>query len=252
MRPLLLMLVMFTIFIAGCTLNVNKPDKLWFYTYSSSSKGKTTLLTPVSFLSLEPNGSYTRDFGTFDYGTWRMKDNAIHLTNYKKEISILPINYFAGNEIKFGTTNASIDNFESRPGSFTNADENPFSKENNLWRIKAERKETEEEIKKRLLNHFRFWETYFTWALNNQIPTIDVRSTPTLIKIYGNGFTLKPYDKLPEQWRSYFFDEEDCRKANDMVQYIFENDNIAWPHTDDKYKMFISAFQQLYQKVRQK
>ena len=34
---------------------------------------------------------------------------------------------------------------------------------------------------------------YFNWALDNELTTVDVRSTPTPIKIYGNGFTIKQY-----------------------------------------------------------
>jgi hypothetical protein len=116
---------------------------------------------------------------------------------------------------------------------------------NNQWRIPATAKESDQEIRKRLFNHCQFWESYFTWALKNDISTVDVRSTPTLIKIYGNGFTLKPFAELPPIWKSYFFDAQDCEKANDMITDIFQKKNIAWAHTDNKYKMFISAFQQL-------
>ena len=73
---------------------------------------------------------------------------------------------------------------------------------------------------------------------------------PTLIKIYGNGLELKPYNTLPQKWISYFYDEEDCRKANGIMEDVLRNENIAWPHTDNKYKAFISVFQQLQQKIR--
>ncbi|MES1218052.1 MAG: hypothetical protein ABUT20_21275 [Bacteroidota bacterium] len=141
-------------------------------------------------------------------------------------------------------------NFERQPGSFKTTPKDPFSKENNLWRIAAGKKETDQEIKNRLFNHFTFWETYFTWALDDRLETIDVRSTPTLIKIYGNGFALKPFSDLPGKWKSYFFDDEDCLKANNMVKELFDKNEIAMPRTENRYKMFISAFQQLQQKIK--
>ncbi len=106
------------------------------------------------------------------------------------------------------------------------------------------------EIRNRLLNHFKFWELYFTRALNNEIQYIDVRSTPTPVKIYGNGFGLIPFEQLPAAWRAYFFDEEDCKIANDKIKSLFNRNAIGWPHTENKYKMFISAFQQLQQKLQ--
>jgi hypothetical protein len=142
-----------------------------------------------------------------------------------------------------------VANFESQPLPSQSA-EDPFSRENNRWRIPALRKETDMEIRDRLRNHCQFWEVYFNWALKYELRTVDVRSTPTLIKIYGNGFTLKPFEALPAQWRSYFFDDEDCKKANQQIKDLFENRTIAWAHTDNKYKMFIGTFQQMEQYLK--
>ena len=106
-------------------------------------------------------------------------------------------------------------------------------------------KETENEISKRLVNHCLFWKAYFKWALDNNIATIDVRSVPTPIKIYGNGFALKSFDDLPQTWKKYFYDSADCKKATELLQATFAHNDIAWAHTDNKYKMFIGAFEQL-------
>jgi hypothetical protein len=239
-----------SLFLVGCFFPNNRIDRLWFYTYTSSSADGDSVLTPASFINLQKDGSYTRDFGGFDYGKWIIKDKKLLLTNYKNENFTFSVSYFAGNEMQLGFNNKTPDHFESQPGSFASAKQNPFSKENNLWRIPATKKETDDEIRDRLLDHFIFWETYFTWALDNELQSVDVRSTPTLIKIYGNGFALKPFQELPRAWVSLFYDKEDCQKANDKIKYLFEHNDIAWPHTESKYKMFISAFQQLEKKLR--
>ncbi len=235
----------------ACNFVNNRLDKLWFYTYSTGSPAdRDSILTPASFIDLQKDGTYTRDFGVFDYGKWIFKDRQLFLTNYKHEVFRFAVTYITGNEMQIGLNNNTPDHFESQSGSFASASQNPFSKENNLWRIPATKKETDGEIKERLLNHFTFWEVYFTWALNNELQTVDVRSTPTLIKIYGNGFTLKPFDQLPPGWTSLFYDQEDCKKANDEMKYFIDHNDIAWPHTENKYKMFISAFQQVERKLK--
>ncbi|HTE10786.1 MAG TPA: hypothetical protein VK645_07445 [Chitinophagaceae bacterium] len=235
----------------ACQHLVNPSGKLWFYTHSTGTKElPDSSLTPASFIDLEKDGSYTSDFGHFDYGKWVYSKNEILLISYQHNKSVLPVSYLTDKEMQTGPAKGPFDNFESQPVSFASGVENPFSKENNGWRVKADAKETDSQIKNRLLNHFKFWELYFTWAFNDNIQYIDVRSTPTLLKIYGNGFALKPFDQLPAAWKLYFYDEEDCRKANEKIKYMFDNNAVAWPHTENKYKMFISAFQQLQQKLK--
>ena len=235
--------------LAGCKSQKDQLSKLWFYTYNAgSSDPRDTLLTPASFLDLQANGRYTMEFAGFDAGTWVLAGNRLMLTNDKKQVTELSLQYVSGKDLRIYVHNALFE-FEGMDNHFDNALENPFSAENNQWRVHAPAKETDKQLTDRLANHFRFWETYFSWALDRSISYVDVRSTPTPIKIYGNGFTLKPFGQLPAVWKAYFYDEEDCRKANDRIEALFDSNSIAWPHTDNKFKMFISAFQQLKQKI---
>lgn len=227
-------------------------DGLWFFTHSSRTiDNENAEANPASFLYLHPDNTYTSDFNKFDHGHWNRNDSALLFINQQKITISFPIRRLSGNELQLVSAQGTILNFEQQPANFSSPGDNPFSIENNRWRIQAAKKETEQELRNRLRNHFRFYEVYFKWALDAKLNSIDVRSTPSLIKIYGNGFALKNFDELPASWRFYFFDEEDCRKANDMVKDIFEKGDIAWAQTDNKYKMFMSAFQQLEQTITQ-
>ena len=239
-----------SLFLAGCNFLNNSISRLWFYTYSDTFTDSDTTLNPTSFISLLKDGNYTLDFGTFDYGTWEYKNHELLLRSYTNKKIAFPVNSVTRSEMQLKSNDKQTSHFESQPSAFKTPEENPFIKQNNLWRIAAAKRESDKEIKNRLLNHLRFWELYFKWALENNIQSIDVRSMPTLITIYGNGITLKPYNTLPQKWISYFYDEEDCRKANGIMEDVFTNENIAWPHTDNKYKAFISVFQQLQQKIK--
>lgn len=238
--------------LAACVQPTGNIEKLWFFTHSSGSlSDRDTLLTPASFISLKKDGSYTLDFETFEYGTWVKEGKTIHLKNSKNKSTDILIKNLSPVEMELTIKDFSPANFESQPARFESPAENPFSLENNRWRITAESKESDKELKLRLLNHLKFWELYFSWGLTNELNSIDVRSTPTLIKIYGNGFALKTTDQLPLKWKQCFFDEDDSKKANEIMKKIFQESDIAWAHTDNKYKMFISAFQQLQQKIKQ-
>ncbi len=236
----------------NCLFQQNKKrlDGLWFFTHSSETdQNDSAAITPASFLYLAPDHTYTRDFKKFEYGQWKRNDSVLMLTNEQQVTTSFPIKLLLGNELRLKSAERPILNFEKQPAKFSSAADNPFSVDNNRWRITATKKETEQEIKNRLKNHFGFYEAYFKWALDAKLNSIDVRSTPSPIKIYGNGFALKNFDELPASWRSYFYDEDDCQKANDIIKDIFEKGDIAWAQTDNRYKMFISAFQQLEQKI---
>lgn len=227
------------------------PSGIWFFTYNSNPKElDSTGLNPSNFLVLQEDGHYTKDFGRFEYGQWKYSGDQLLLTDQNNEKSALTVNYLTAKEMQLGPAKGPLDNFERQLAGTGDDNENPFSLTNNRWRIRANAKENEQQIRMRLFNHFQFWERYFSWALKHKIDYIDVRSTPTLIKIYGNGFTLKPSDDLPPSWRRYFFDEADCLLANELVQKVFQSGNIAWPHTDNRFVLFISAFQQLEKAIK--
>jgi hypothetical protein len=229
----------------------SNPAGLWFYTHSTGdASDNIDSLTPASFIDFHEDGSYTKDFGKFEYGHWQMKDNKIILTDTSNKTADISVKYLGNKDLQLLTSNNSIANFEAQPDGLISHNTDPFSLEYNRWRIPAKHKESEQEIRSRLRNHCRFWEAYFSWALENKIDYIDVRSTPTPIKIYGNGFSLKDHSDLPKAWRMYFFDDEDCRIANNILYELFQFKSISWPHTDNKYKMFLGAFQQMQQLLK--
>jgi hypothetical protein len=221
-------------------------SRMWFYTYDTklTDVADTTIL-PGSFLDLRGDGTYSLDFNGFETGTWQfINDNELILTSDQKKQTNIAVKYVSEKSMNIFLFQRNFE-FEGLPNNGMTGIEDPFSRQNNQWRIHATAKETDQQIAARLANHFQFWEAYFNWGLAHHIDYLDVRSTATPIKIYGNGFTLKPFNQLPVAWKRCFYDEEGCRKANDKIKQLFDNNTITWPHTDNKFKMFLSAFQQL-------
>ncbi|MBS1915249.1 MAG: hypothetical protein JST87_03170 [Bacteroidetes bacterium] len=237
--------------VSSCNLRREMMSQLWFYTSSNGKDTlKDTLLTPISFLNLYPDGTYTRDFDYFESGKWRMTKDQLILSPQSHPTETLFFRIEGKDRLQLLSANhSSIYVFQSEPDGYGSDSDDPFSLNNNLWRIPPTHKESNDEIKKRLINHCHFWEMYFSWAIKYGIEYLDVRNTPTPIKIYGNGFALKPFDYLPERWRSFFYDDDDCKKANLMIKQIFHNGGINWTHADERYKMFMLAFQQMQEKL---
>src|SRR5580698_8086652 len=80
-RTNLIFLVLPMVFLSACHLNDKFSTPLWFYRPSGHSHSRwDTVLNRLSFLDLEPDGHFTRDFDRFEYGKWTLLDNRLFLT----------------------------------------------------------------------------------------------------------------------------------------------------------------------------
>ncbi len=255
MRKLILFLLV-VLFLLSCASSERKLNKVWFFISNEPVESRedrrslTTDLGAISFLNFEPDGEYTAYFSAFEYGKWMVNEkDEIVLENYKKQQRVLPIERLTKNELSFVVNDQRYE-FEGFDNKFTTVNENPFSKENNRWRMKAEHKESDAEISNRLKNHFHFWEKYFAWALDTEKEILNVRSLPSPLKIYSNGFGVIPYEEQSPKWTGNFYDSADSRIAFEKVNTLMKRENIDWPTTTNRFKLFASAFRQLQQKMR--
>ncbi|HLX92482.1 MAG TPA: hypothetical protein VKR32_12415 [Puia sp.] len=245
--PILALLIW--IQMAGCRLTVRNNlglNRIWFYDNSSAQTDfDSSFLTAANFITLHADGSYTRDLGIFDYGKWKFNGAAIVFISHTGKVSIYRMRYGWPDQLALLSTRGKLADFTGQPSSFSSPNDDPFILANNQWRIPAIHKETDREIANRLINHFHFWEMYFSWGLKDNVELLDVRNTPTLLTIYGNGVVLKSFKQLPDEWKNYFFDEGDCRKANDMIDHIFDIHKVQIHSHSNRFELYISIFQQL-------
>ena len=255
-------LFVLTIFVLlfGCKNDKATINKVWFFNEANfpdddddlpldDPKATHFVLSAESFLDLQQDETYTSYFGKFDQGKWTLKDKKLILFNQKGELQF-EIRSVKDDELKLyyapRNTEYLFGGFENE---FASKEDNPFSAENNKWRNKAQKKESDEEIAARLRNHFRFQEKYFAWGSASDIKVLDVNTTPSPLKIYSNGFELIHHTQQRPEWKNIFYDSTDCRKAFEKIYYIFEYDELDWIKTKDRFKMFASAFRQLQQKT---
>jgi hypothetical protein len=226
------------------------PDKpgsglYFYYPVADGNAGADTVLSPSSFMELRPDGTYSQDFGHYDYGSWMLKDNRLYLTNQRHRTYIYLVQLLNREELDVNLDGGRIGHFKVHPMPSSRPEKDPFSGYNNQWRIPARHRESDAEIRKRLVNHFQFWETYFTWALDKDTLPVNISGTPSPLKIYGNGFGLKHYSDLPAEWVACFYDTADCHKADTLTKHTFRRHEIKWPKTDNDLKKLISGVSQL-------
>jgi hypothetical protein len=238
-------LLLAAVALLSCESQQEKLARLWFFTHQTTVAGKRNVRFPAtSFLLLQKDGRFTRDFGDFQHGTWKFADEKLMLDSDNRLVS----EYAAvsdGTNLRLTAPDGMEGYFEAQPVKAGKEEANPFALSNSKWRIKANQKESDAELIERLKNHLVFWEAYFTWAYENELNSIDVRSLPTPIKMYSNGFKVKPPEDLRKNWIKLFYDSSDCLRASDLLEQHIKRTSITFPRTDHKFKMFVGVFQQL-------
>ncbi|MGZ3910409.1 MAG: hypothetical protein ACXVBR_10015 [Flavisolibacter sp.] len=210
-------------------------------------------LTGANFVDLQPNGTYTSYLSSFESGKWYLKDQNLLLVNSHKQIREWRVDRLnAGEMTCTDKIRKLIYHFRGESNEFSQPGEDPFSLANNQWRFPPNHPEGEAALRARLKNHFRFWEKYFAWGYRNNIDQLDLGETPSLLKIYGNGFQLEYYENLLPEWKHCFYDSSECRMAYEDLYYKMYAKNIRWPNTKNRFERFVSAFGQLQQWMDEK
>lgn len=251
----LFLLITACIVLSSCSLPKKKICKLWTYTYDATGSGSVLfsgrpdssfIPVPSSFIDIREDGSYTASFSAFGSGQWSMKSGKeLKLVNNAGKEQVFIVKKLEGDELVLSPFAGVEYSFSGMSNNFASEAANPYSRQNNEWRVKATHKESDAELKARLCNHLLFWEVYFKWGREKKLTTLIVRGLTTPIKMYGNGFEIFRYNDLPASWINCFYDEEDCRKAQGMLEELVRSSHLNWPNTQNRFDMFISIFQQM-------
>jgi hypothetical protein len=261
MKILLPFLLSFSFF--SCTLKKERLDRAWLFVraeYPDENAGNdfvVDLVNPMdmsqeSFLNLQEDGSYTSYFGSYEQGQWEIKENKLVLRP-QSGWKIIPFEVRSvddGELQLYYRPRAAVYSFEGYENKFSRPSDDPFYYRNNKWRIKAERPESDGEIKERLRNHFRFFEKYLAWAQGRNIRVGNISSIASPLRVYSNGFELVPFERQSYQWKELFYDTANARTAYDKIYRIFREEKIDWNTKVQSFKMLESAFQQMQQKLR--
>jgi hypothetical protein len=255
MRHFFIPVILITLF--SCSeVKQDSISRVWFFNAEftdqhlseDSALGRTAdySLSPANFINLREDGSYSAYMTQFEEGKWTVKEENLILINRDKKIREYQIHRRKNDEmVLLDKMKRLIYRFNGYPNNFATLNEDPFAAQYNQWRYKAKHKESDKELAGRLKNHFQFWEKYFDWGVNKKVDYLDVRSTPTPVKLYGNGFQLYYQEELSHKWQEIFYDTADSRIAYEMLYYKMYEKDIQWPKTENKFTGFASAFKQL-------
>lgn len=101
--------------------------------------------------------------------------------------------------------------------------DDPFYPDNNLWRIKPGSEESELQLKKRLKNYVRHSLLILKAAVERKAHIISFEESKGVIKIYRNGIGAKELNKLPKEWKNYFYNEAQSLQCYEIYKQYLAN-----------------------------
>ncbi len=201
-------------------------------------------------LSIFNDNTYTVMAGDGSYvpGTWTKENNKLTLRPDVDPTKILVQEVrYVRNELKLRNPKTGLTNIyslEEKP--LPQAKEDPLHKDNNTWRIAATAKESEAQVKERLLNIVKHY-TYILKAANERkSEVVSFVYSRALINIYNGGIGSVPKDQLPEEWIQTFYSRNQALEAYNMFENYLESSTYRAASSgnwiEDDYRILLSIY----------
>jgi hypothetical protein len=181
-------------------------------------------------LRLYADGKYSHFAANFyNYGTWNWSDTTSLLTLMPKQgspsikpqlfaVEKLPSDQFKVKKIKKeGDIILREKNFSDFTGVDNVSKADPFSPENNTWRIKPTTSENTEQIKKRTKGYLEFLKLYYQYTIDNKVQQLTYGWYAAPLQMnYGNGVRMA-YSTEVKDWYACFYSEAEGIEAYKML-----------------------------------
>jgi len=216
----------------------------------------STFEIPYRSLCFSADGSFIKNpRSTFDYGKWVFDDAAKTITlnnSIDKNKDVYKIARIAFDElvlVNTGVNSSTNLKFISTGLRYSNAREEPFSLENNRWRIKPKQKESDLLVHQRLKENIHFFLLFYKSALDKDEKTVSFWGLPSCFKWYGGGIFLKKEKELKENWINCFYNKEQAMQAYHLAEKLMEV-KYTWPKGEQNWlKLNLAVLEQMYKKL---
>lgn len=212
------------------------------------------MLLPGSFINLHTNGNFNaRFFSCYVEGNWSKTDSLLVLITSKHDTLQFETRIAEPDSLIFNLV--SINNIKSihyTIGGVLNTiqykdEENPYSKENNAWALKPDKKENAVEIRQRVLNYVN----YLRLVLNDPYNNSDYLSLiDNPIRIANNGLSLKWIDEVDDWYKMTYYDQADFRIGYTMLSGAFRS-GLDVMDTDDMVLLDTDLLKQIYKIIKE-
>jgi len=129
--------------------------------------------------------------------------------------------------------------------SYSKEAKDPYSSENNKWRIKPTALESAAQIKQRVKDHIDFFILLYDDAQRNETNYVSYEWFVSPLVPASNGIALKHYSRVQDQWEKCFYDSSQAMQGYQLLEKAFEK-KIEFPaKIDSKFQRNINMLEQV-------
>jgi hypothetical protein len=96
----------------------------------------------------------------------------------------------------------------------------PYHPQNNKWRIKPAKTESDTDIKNRVIDCVHFYHTFFKNNADHEFPSISFYGIPSCFKWYSGGISIVNKEKIGQKWIDCFYNKEQAVKGQQLLENI--------------------------------
>ncbi|MFZ1751778.1 MAG: hypothetical protein WAU01_16380 [Saprospiraceae bacterium] len=131
----------------------------------------------------------------------------------------------------------------------------PFYPDNNKWRQRPLKKETNEEIRARLLNYILHYAYLLNASIERDDNEVSFAHSMGLIQVFQGGIGRIPKNKINKSWIECFYDEEDAIKAFYLFSSYLNkgvyNGGSTGNWAKDDYEILMTLYYQIQKKIKE-
>lgn len=206
---------------------------------------------PYRSFSLSSAGTFVKNpRNSFDYGSWNYDDATKTLTlsnTISRSKDIYKVGNISYNKLELN--NGTDQKFIAPGKRFTNANDEPYSIENNRWRIKPIAKESDSAIHQRLKENLKFFTLFYKSALAKNDTIISFWGLPSCFKWYGGAIFIKKKEELKDNWINCFYNKEQAMQAYALADRLLSQ-KYDWPKGERNWvKLNLAVVELMYKKM---
>ena len=207
-------------------------------------------------LRLYDDGTYSRYAANFyNYGTWQWNKAEEWLTLQPvsgdpiAENQILQVSKLMNDQLKVQKIKKEGNVILRSKQSINFLNNNnkstidPFSRANNIWRIKPTSSETPSQIKDRTVKYLEFLKMFYQHALDNDFQVVTSGWYPAPLQMnFSNGFRMA-YNTEVKDWYACFYNEQEGIEAYKMLAATVHKTQVH--HIENKAERNIDIIEQI-------
>lgn len=186
--------------------------------------GDKRILQEGLIFSFFEDGTFTNmnGLGEYDFGKWNFvngKKTVFLKSNKYKDTFKIKADHLNEKELLVMEQRSKQKMTFSRSGNAGEKLElDAFYPNNNTWRIKPIKPETDAQIKERFANYISHLAFILKTASDQKRPAVSFEFSEGIIQIYSGGIGIKSKEDVPETWINSYYSPKQAWQAYDMFE----------------------------------